>query len=255
MDGWKAVSLHGQRMPWDINSVTSFEDDVWELYHVAEDFSESVNLADQEPKRLADMIAAFDEEAWRYNVYPLYDDMIARLASQQDRLFGDEEEFVYYYPGAIRIAEKVSAPVKGRSHTITATIDLTGDEEGVIVACGGMTGGYAMFIQEGRLVYDYNYLDGVYYELRSELLPTGETTLEFRFELTAPFAGIGHLYVNGEQVDEVEMPAMHFSTYSLQETFDIGQDTGTNVSRHYDDNFHFTGSLDRVVINVPQLEE
>ena len=58
----------------------------------------------------------FDEEAWKYNVYPLYDDMIRRLAKQQDRLFGDQNEYVYYVPGALRIAEKASASVKNRSH-------------------------------------------------------------------------------------------------------------------------------------------
>ena len=40
-DGWKAVTLHANRMPWEVNVVLPFEDDVWELYHVAEDFSES----------------------------------------------------------------------------------------------------------------------------------------------------------------------------------------------------------------------
>ena len=55
-----------------------------------------------------------------------------RLAKQQDRLFGDQKEFVYYAPGAFRIAEKASAPVKNRSHTIVTHIDLTGKEEGVI---------------------------------------------------------------------------------------------------------------------------
>ena len=68
--------------------------------------------------------------------------MIKRLGAQQDRLFGDQKEFVYFSPGAIRIAEKSSAPVKNRAHTIETRIDLTGEEEGVIVAVGGMTGGY-----------------------------------------------------------------------------------------------------------------
>ncbi|MFC1836564.1 hypothetical protein ACFL2Q_17870 [Thermodesulfobacteriota bacterium] len=72
----------------------------------------------------------------------------------QDRLFGGRKEFTYYYPGAIRIAEKASAPVKNRSHTIETEIDITGKEEGVIVACGGFTGGYTMFIKGGKLYYE-----------------------------------------------------------------------------------------------------
>jgi len=165
VDGWKAVTLHANRMPWDVNVVLPFDQDEWELYHVAEDFSESANLAAQHPEKVEQLKAIFDEEAWKYNVYPLYDDMIKRIGAQQDRLFGDQKEFVYFAPGAIRIAEKSSAPVKNRAHTIETRLDLDGSEEGVIVACGGMTGGYTMFIKDGQVVYDYNFLDGVHYVL------------------------------------------------------------------------------------------
>ncbi|MBW2269427.1 MAG: arylsulfatase, partial [Deltaproteobacteria bacterium] len=162
-DGWKAVTLHANRMPWDVNVVLPFDQDKWELYHVAEDFSESTDLAAEHPEKLEELIELFDEQAWKYNVYPLHDDMIQRLAKQQDRLFGDQKDFVYFAPGAFRIAEKASAPVKNRAHTIATTIDLTGKEEGVIVAVGGMTGGFTLFIKNHRLYFDYNYLDGVYY--------------------------------------------------------------------------------------------
>jgi arylsulfatase len=243
VDGWKAVTLHADRMPWDVNVTLPFDEDEWELYYVAEDFSESTNVADQNPEKLAELVEIFDEEAWKYNVYPLYDDMIKRLGAQQDRLFGDQTEFVYFWPGAVRIAEKSSAPVKNRAHTIETNIDLTGDEEGVIVAVGGMTGGYTMFIKDNKLYYDYNFLDGVHYVLES-------TDLKFNFILTQPFGGTGELYVNGEKVDEVEMPQMHISTYSLAETFDVGRDTGTQVSSMYSNPFPFNRELDRVTFVV-----
>ena len=250
VDGWKAVTLHANRMPWDVNVVLPFDQDKWELYNVAEDFSESNDLAKRYPEKLEELKKIFDEEAWKYNVYPLYDDMIKRLAKQQDRLFGDQKDFVYFAPGAVRIAEKSSAPVKGRSHTIVTKIDLKGDEEGVIVAVGGMTGGYSMFIKGGRLFYDYNYLDGVHYTLISEELPEGPTELKFNFIATEMFGGKGELYVNGKKVDEVDMPQMHISTYSLAETFDVGLDTGTQVTKLYNGPFPFKGNLDRVVITL-----
>jgi len=249
-DGWKAVTLHANRMPWEVNVVLPFENDKWELYHVAEDFSESTDVAEQYPEKLEELKRMFDEDAWKYNVYPLYDDMIRRLGVQQDRLFGDQKDFVYYAPGAIRIAEKASAPVKNRPHTIETTIDLKGSEEGVILCVGGMTGGFTMFIKSGRLFYDYNFLDGVYYTLSSPPLPEGETDLKFNFVKTKEFGGTGELYVNGKKVDEVDMPQMHISTYSLAETFDIGRDTGTQVSRIYEGTFPFTGKLDRVTITL-----
>jgi arylsulfatase len=227
-----------------------FDQDEWELYNVAEDFSEAKNLAEENPEKLAEMVAMFDEEAWKYNVYPLYDDMIARLGAQQDRLFGDQKEFVYFAPGAVRIAEKSSAPVKNRAHTIETQLELSGDEEGVLVAVGGMTGGFTMFIQDGKLIYDYNYLDGLHYILESDNLPAGIVDVKFSFIKTQPFGGKGELYVNGEKQSEAEMPKMHISTYSLAETFDIGRDTGTQVSKMYEDPFAYNGQLDRVIITV-----
>ena len=251
-DGWKAVTLHAGRMPWELNVVLPFDQDKWELYHVAEDFSESTDLAEQHPEKLEELKAMFDEEAWKYNVYPLYDDMIKRISSQEKRLFGARKEFVYYAPGAVRIAEKASAPVKNRSHQIVTRLELTGQEQGVIVAVGGQTGGFTMFIKDGSLYYDYNFLDGVFYTLKSPPLSMGETELKFVFTKTGEFAGTGRLYVNGSVVDETDMPQMHISTYSLAETFDVGRDTGTQVSRHYSDPFPFRGALDRVTITLTE---
>jgi arylsulfatase len=250
VDGWKAVTLHAKRMPWELNVTLPFDQDEWELYNVDEDFSESTNLATRYPERLEELKKIFDEEAWKYNVYPLYDDMIKRLAAQQDRLFGDQKEFVYFAPGAVRIAEKSSAPVKNRSHTIVTKVDLKGEEEGVIVAVGGMTGGFSMFIKGGRLFYDYNYLDGVHYTLMSEALPEGPTEMKVKFIKTREFGGTGELYVNDKKVAAVDMPKMHISTYSLAETFDVGKDTGTQVTKLYKGPFPFKGKLDRVVITL-----
>ena len=249
-DGWKAVTLHGKRMPWNINAVMPFEQDEWELYHVAEDFSGANDLAAKHPEKLEELKKLFDKEAWKYNVYPLHDDMIMRLAKQQDRLFAGKTKFTFFYPGAVRIAEKASPPIKGRSHTIETTIDLKGDEEGVIVAVGGFTGGYTMFIKNHRLYYDYNFLDGVHYVIKSPRLPKGKTTLGVKFTHFGKFKGKGELFVNRKKVDEVDMPQTHVATFSLSEPFDVGRDNGTPVSTLYTDAFPFTGSLDRVVFEL-----
>ena len=245
-DGWKAVTLHGKRMPWDLNVVIPFDKDEWELYHVAEDFSESTNVADKHPEKLAALKKRFDELAWQYNVYPLHDDMVMRIGKQQGRLFGDRKEFVYFYPGAHHIAEKASPPIKGRSHDIVVKLDLKGNEEGVICACGGMTGGYTMFIKYGRLFYDYNYYDGVYYTMASEPLNTGPTELKIRYVQETKDGGHGEMWINGQKVAEVAMPKVHLSTFSLSETFDVGRDAGTQVSKIYRGPSHFQGDLDRV---------
>lgn len=260
VDGWKAVTLHANRMPWDVNVRGDFSKDVWELYNVDEDFSESTNIADQHPEKLEELKKIFEEEAWKNNVYPLYDDMVARLAKINNILFGDKKVFTYFAPGAVRIAEKASAPVKGASHAIETTIELKGDEKGVIVACGGMTGGYTMYIKDGKLHYNYNFLDGLHYQLSSPPLPKGKTSLKFTFTLDKsklkpgvfmPWPGTGRLFVNGTEVDQTYMAKTHISTYSLAETFDIGMDTGTQVDPRYEGStFEFEGELDRVIITL-----
>ncbi|MFV1976568.1 MAG: arylsulfatase [Candidatus Scalindua sp.] len=256
-DGWKAVTIHANRMPWFVNVTAPFETDVWELYHIDEDFSESHNLADQYPEKLEELKARWEELAWENNVFPLYDDMIQRIAKQQNRLFGDRKVFTYYSPGAVRIAEKASPPVKGRSHTIETTLELTGKEEGVIVACGGFTGGYTLFIKNNRVFYDYNYYHGLYYRLESSQLPKGNVDIKFNFIETGGKTkglpgGKGELYINGKKVDEVEMPDMHVSTFSLSETFDVGIDAGTPVSNKYriTNHYPYTGELDKVVVTL-----
>ena len=236
-------------MPWILNQIAPFETDVWELYNLNEDFSESTDLAAKYPEKLATMQARWDELAQEQQVYPLHDDMVMRGAKHRGRLFGDQKEFVYYYPGATRIPETISPPVKNRSHAIETTLDLDGTEEGVIVACGAMTGGYTLYIKDGKVHYDYNYFDGVYWKM-SAPLPKGKTDIKFNFIKTGDFKGKGKLFVNGALLADVDMPKMHIATFSLSETFDVGEDTGTPVSDEYDDHFYFKGDLKKVVITL-----
>jgi arylsulfatase A-like enzyme len=252
-DSWKAVTLHANRMPWDVNVVLPFDQDRWELYHVAEDFSESTNVADKYPAKLAELEKLFDQQARKYHVYPLYDDMMQRIAKQHERLFKGKLHFTYYSTGAVRIAEKVSPPIKGRSHTITTRLDRKGGEQGVIVACGGFTGGYTLFVKDDRIYYDYNFLDGVHYIIESPPLAKGENDVKFVFVCKGNFAATGELFVNGKSVGKVDMPKTHPSAFSLSETFDVARDNGTQVSTRYAGEFPYTGALDKVVFGLGEF--
>ena len=115
-----------------------------------------------------------------------------------------------------------------------------------IVIGAGMTGGFAMFVKDGRIYYDYNYLNGVYYTLESPKLRKGTTEVKFNFIKTEEFAGTGELYVNDEKVAESDMPKMHISTYSLAETFDVGMDTSSPVANDYFEKPPFASARDYV---------
>jgi arylsulfatase len=152
----------------------------------------------------------------------------------------------------VRIPEAVSAPIKNKSHTIETTLDLKGDEQGVIVACGGVNGGYTLFIADGKLHYDYNFVNDERYSIVSPALPKGKVNLKFNFVKTGPLKGTGELYVNGAKVAEGVLEKTVPGTFSFSETLDVGVDNGTPVSKNYKakDHFPFTGQIDKVVINL-----
>jgi arylsulfatase len=64
-DGWKLEAYHPLG--------TSYKTDVWELYHLSEDFNEMHDLSKKYPAKLQEMKAAFEKEALRYHLYPLHD--------------------------------------------------------------------------------------------------------------------------------------------------------------------------------------
>ncbi|MEO8439107.1 MAG: arylsulfatase [Spartobacteria bacterium] len=253
-DGWKAVTIHGNRMPWVIGGTFPFDKDVWELYDLSKDFSESEDLAAKNPEKLEELKKLWDEEAWRNNIYPLYDDIGSRVTKQFKRSFGDRSVYNYYWPGAQRIPEAVSAPIKNTSHTIETSLNLKGNEEGVIVACGGINGGYTLFIADKKLHYEYNFLNTARYAVVTPELPTGKVDLKFNFIKTGNFKGTGELYVNGKKVAEAEISQTVPSAFSLSESFDVGVDNGTPVSSNYKirDHFPFTGELDKVTFTLKQ---
>ncbi len=69
--GWKAVTTHPAISGW-----SNYTQDTWELYHTAEDRSESHNLASQYPEKLQELIGLWFFEAGKYQGFPL-DDRVA----------------------------------------------------------------------------------------------------------------------------------------------------------------------------------
>jgi len=116
----------------DYKLIEFFEDNRLELYNLKADLSETNNLAAKYPEKLEALKKLWDEQAWKNNVYPLNDDVGNRVAKQFKRAFGDRKTFTYYAPGAERIPEAVSAPIKDKSHAIETTLDLTGKEAVVV---------------------------------------------------------------------------------------------------------------------------
>jgi hypothetical protein len=114
-------------------------------------------------------------------------------------------------------------------------------------------GGYAFYVHDNRLVYAYNAYNEDRFYIRSDApLPTGEVELKAEYQATGRTTGLVMLFINGEQVGQGEVGRTMPAQFSLSETFDVGEDTGTPVSKDYTRENAFSGTLNRVVINLAQ---
>src|SRR5260370_584799 len=130
--------------------------DVWELYHVDEDFSEANNLAEKNPEKLKELQDLFMKEAVRNSVLPIDDRRAERfnpaIAGRPD-IMGSRTSLTVY-PGMVGMTENAFINVKNRSHTITANVELANaNTNGVIIAQAGRFGGWPLFIKQGKVNY------------------------------------------------------------------------------------------------------
>jgi arylsulfatase A-like enzyme len=252
-DGWVAACRHG-RLPWASGS-TDFGDDTWELYNVDDDFSEYVDLAAKEPRRLAMLKDLFMAEAGKYNVLPLDDRFVERTdPTMRPSLIAGRTEFTYY-SGVKRVTESCSPNTKNRSHSITAHVDMPADGgDGVLVAAGGVVGGYTLYVKDRKPVYEYNWFTQARYKITGAApLPVGPCTLRMEFAYDGGGlgkGGIAKLLVNGKEVAAGRIDKTEFARFSADETFDIGCDTGSPVSADYQSPFPFTGVIKKVEISL-----
>jgi arylsulfatase A-like enzyme len=262
-DGWVAATTP-VAAPWSttvpsVDVITGYK---WELYHVAEDFSEAKDLAASMPDKLAQLQKLFYEEAAKYRALPLDNDRVMRLNPANRPSLSPGRTSFTYYSGCKRIPEGVAPDIKNKSWSITAKLNIPqSGAEGIIATLGGLFDGWALYLDKGRPVFHYNFANIGHYEIAAEKpLASGRHTLLFDFIYDGGGigkGGVGKLYVDSEQIAEgrIEHTVAVRFTMSV-ETFDIGEDTGTPVCMKYDVPFKFTGEIERVTIDLkPQLPD
>src|SRR3954452_14700121 len=149
VNGWKAVTRH--------QAGTPFDDDQWELYHYEQDRSECNDLAAEMPDKLAELVAMWWDEAEEHGVLPLDDRTIELFGARfRDRSPHREDRHYTYRPPMAPMPAQVGASIGGRSWDLDATIDRPVGAGGVIYATGTGNSGVSVFVQDDRLVFDYN---------------------------------------------------------------------------------------------------
>ena len=256
-DGWVAGCLHG-RLPWETAGGASFDEDEWELYNIETDFSQAHDLAEREPAKLRDLQDRFMAEAAKYNVLPL-DDRFAQRAdpSLRPSHIRGKTHFVYP-PGTIRIGERSSPNTKNVHHTLAAEVDLpNAGAEGVLVCCGGIGGGFTLFLKGGRLHWEHNYYNEVRYRVSSDTpIPPGKCVLsaEIKVDKQGQFGGGGNvvLRLGEKQIGQGRFEKQIGGFFTANEGFDIGCDTCSPVSDLYESPFAFTGRIVRVMVDISE---
>ncbi|MGC3946243.1 MAG: arylsulfatase [Chryseolinea sp.] len=262
-DGWKASTAHaidGNRGGGGVNiaagevapdgSKVDFSQDVWELYNLNDDFNERTNLASKHPEKLKELQAVFDAEARKYNVYPLKD-FTAHDMPAGRTIYG-RLPVVTLFPGVDNLIG-VNAPLyEGRSFLVSAEVDLTGNEQGVLFAVGGESSGLSLFVKEGKLQLAHK-TNGIVEHLESQdKLKTGKQSLAFQYVLspTGEFAGSEILLVNGTKVAERKIVRGKAAIVknNLIDGTDVGRDQHVAVSDRYVAPNTFTGRLRKVSI-------
>jgi arylsulfatase A-like enzyme len=258
-DGWVAATTP-LRLPWVTFGASPNPDDFkWELYNITNDFTEADNLAAQNPAKLKELQVIFDQEAKKFNVYPL-DSSFAERANPAIRpsLTAGRSVFTYY-PGMIRIPEGTTPDVKNKSYSMTAEVEIPeSGASGVLATQGGRFGGWGLLLLDGKPLFVYalsNQPQQKYRIASTEALAPGKHTVRFDFVYDGGGigkGGTGTLLVDGKKVADDRIERTVRARFSADETFDVGEDTGTPVIDDYEAKmpFQFTGKLNKFTIEL-----
>ena len=254
--GWSAVTKH--RTPWQIpgGPGIAFDDDVWELYDGAADWTQARDLAKEYPERLRELQRLFLIEATRYNVLPLDDRTFERVLpglSGKPRLVPGNRQVLL--PGMQALLEMHIVNCRNRSWSLTAQVDVPdGGARGVILNLGGHAGGWSFYFRDGRPTFCYN-LFGIERSYIRAPDTVGVGLHQVRSEFAYDGGGLGKggtvtLFVDGTAVAEGRVERTEPIGFGY-EFSDVGRDSLSTVTPEYPtgDNA-FTGRIDWVQIEA-----
>jgi arylsulfatase len=258
-DGWWAGSRH--LLPWEVFSIKALTTPIgnhpWELYNLTDDYSQAHDLAAKNPDKLKELVALFDSEAKRNNVYPLLP-----FPTPTPYVSEGQTHFVYA-PDVARITQQQLPNLRGRNFNLTANITVPENgADGVIVADGGVAGGLVLYLKDGKPVFEANANGNVAALVTGpERLQPGHYTIEADITTDpakrGPDAALRSLLarlplpedvtlkVNGASVGNGKI-ANYVGIYG--ETLDIGRDLGSPVSRAQ--SAPFTGQIASVTLDL-----
>jgi arylsulfatase A-like enzyme len=261
-DGWIACTTPPVP-PWLLGTAKLPEDVVngykWELYNIAEDYSENDDLAAKMPDKLRDLKELFMVEATKYNVFPLDNSVLPRLLAPRPSATAGRT--VFTYSGEMPGLPPSDAPsILNKSYTITAEVEIPkGGGEGMLVTEGGRFAGYGLYLLKGKPIFLYNLLGLERFRWQGEeALAPGKHSIVFDFKYAGPGfgkGGEGVLSVDGKAVARQKIARTIPFLMAIDETFEVGVDTRTPVDDDdYQVPFRFNGKIAKLTIEVGKVE-
>jgi arylsulfatase len=234
-DGWKAVTLHLPR--------TTMDQDVWELYDLNTDFSETNDLAAANPDKLRELEALWWEEAAKYKVLPVDDGSGSRLRRPVRKKF-------VLWPGLERVPSDAAPRLTNTSYTIAAHITVPANGcEGVLISEGDRWGGYVMFVQDGKPCFHYHFPLERHEVRGTQNLTPGDHIITWELTKVERASGHGTLSVDGVEVASVDIPRI-LRGWMPFNGLHVGRNNGAPVGTTYEAPFPFTGTLHRIEVEL-----
>jgi arylsulfatase A-like enzyme len=258
-DGWFAGTIH--RAPWEQLPRRKLQEDIWELYDTAKDFSLTNDLATSNPAKLKELQGLFLKEATKYRVLPIDDRVLERInaaSAGRPDLMGERTSLTLS-AGMVGMSENVFINTKNRSVSITADVEIPeGGANGVILAQAGRFGGWSLYLKEGKPTYCYNYLGLEQFKVSApEALATGKATVRMNFDYDGGGVGKGGtatILVNDKNVATGRIEHTQGMLFSADETAGVGQDDATPVTTDYKERDNsFTGKIVKVTVDVKPI--
>ena len=256
-DGWFACTF-GPFLPWDTPStgerLKAWDPvkETWELYDLTKDFSQATDLADEDPQRLAAMKKLFLTEAKANKALPIGGGLWTRF-HPEDVITSPYKS--WRFDATTRRMPEFTAPGLGKkSNVVTVKVEVDENASGVLYALGGGSGGLTLFMDQGKLVYEYNMLlIGRYRAQVEQTLKAGNHVIEVSTTISKPGApATVVIKVDGIEAARTTVERTVPAAFTASETLDVGVDLGSPVSLDYAERrpFEFNGVIEEVTVTL-----
>ena len=249
-DGWLASLrlARGETLRPDMAANES-----WALYNLKVDPTQTIDVAAENPKVVADLKAAFREDAIRNKAFPI-SAVHAPAPAPHFRQAGVFD----YYPSDRRYGDDGFPSIRRRSWRVVASVDTSRGGEGAIVTQGGYFAGWGLLLVKAVPTFIYKYSDDETSTLRlsaGRALAPGRHRLEVKSVYDSGASGKGgsfSLLIDGVAVAEGRLPRLALNIFA-NEGASVGHDTGTSLTDDYRPPFRFTGQIEKVTIETGPL--